>query len=37
MLAALDRADCDRIDHRPRFEARLDPEKPADLLEHRHG
>jgi hypothetical protein len=37
MMPALDRSDGDRIDHRPRLEARLDPEQPAYLLEHRHG
>jgi hypothetical protein len=31
-----DRAQRDRIDHKPRFEARLDCEQPADLPEHRH-
>ena len=34
MLAALDRAERDGIDHQPRFEARLDGEQAADLLEH---
>jgi len=32
--APLHRAERDRIDHKPRFEARLDDEEPADLLEH---
>jgi hypothetical protein len=34
MLAALNRADRDRIDHQPRFEAGLDREQPADFAEH---
>jgi hypothetical protein len=33
-LASLHRAERDCIDHQPRFEARLDDEKPADLFEH---
>jgi hypothetical protein len=36
MVAALDRSDGDGIGHQPRFGARLDLEKPTDLLEHRH-
>jgi len=36
VLAALDRSKSDRIDDDPRLEARLYPEKPTDLLEHRH-
>jgi hypothetical protein len=36
MLAPFNGAQRDRIDHDPRFEARLDPEEPADLAEHRH-
>jgi hypothetical protein len=31
MLAALHRANRNRVDHQPRFEARLDREQPADL------
>jgi hypothetical protein len=34
MLPALDRADRDRVDHQPRFEAGLDREQPADFAEH---
>jgi hypothetical protein len=34
MLAAFDRADSDRIDHQPCFEAGLDREQPADFAEH---
>jgi hypothetical protein len=36
ILAALDRAKSDRIDHDPRLEARFDLEEPADFLQHRH-
>jgi hypothetical protein len=34
MGAALHRADRDRIDHQPRFEAGLDREQAADFAEH---
>jgi hypothetical protein len=37
MLAALDRAESDGIDHQPRLEARLDHKKPTDLAQHRHS
>ncbi len=32
--AAFDRPKCDRIDHQPRLEARLDREQAANLFEH---
>jgi hypothetical protein len=34
MLAAFDRADCDRINHQPGFEAGLDREQTAEFAEH---
>jgi len=34
VAAALNRAERDGIDHQPRFEARLDDEQAAYLLEH---
>jgi len=37
MPAALNRAERDGIDHQSRLKARLDDEKPADLLEHCHS
>jgi hypothetical protein len=37
MLAAFHRAHCDRIDHQPRLEARLDDEKASDLAQHGHS
>jgi len=37
VTAPLDRAERNGVDHQPRFEARLDGEKPADLAEHRHS
>jgi hypothetical protein len=36
MLAALDRAESDRVSDHPRLEAGLDPEESSDLLQHRH-
>jgi hypothetical protein len=37
MLAALNRAKSDCIDHQPRLEARLDDEKATDLAQHGHS
>jgi hypothetical protein len=37
VVAALHRSDGDRIDHQPRFEARLDDEKASDLAQHGHS
>jgi hypothetical protein len=34
MLATLHRANCDRIDHQPRFKAGLNREQAADFAEH---
>ena len=33
-LAAIDRAERDRVDNQPRLKARLDDEQPADLAPH---
>jgi hypothetical protein len=37
MLAAFDRADRDRINHQPRFEACLDRKQPTNLSEHQRA
>jgi hypothetical protein len=37
MATAFDRAERDRIDHQPRFEAGLDREKAAEFLNHAHS
>jgi len=37
MLAALDRADGDRVSHEPRFGACLDDEKATQFLQHGHS
>jgi hypothetical protein len=37
MMAALDRAQRDGIDHQPRLEARLDGEQSPDFTQHRHS
>jgi hypothetical protein len=37
MLAALDRADGDRVNHQERLEPGLDGEQSGDTLEHAHG
>jgi hypothetical protein len=34
MAATFDRAERDRVDHQPRFQARLDREQPTDFSKH---